>query len=84
MNETIQKLKAIINVLNFNLKTRSQDILPTLKDILSELEESMTIEDKMEELEETIDSVRARYQSKMNKRPFMWRDKDTLLTKMWE
>ena len=38
MNETIQKLKDLINVLNYNLRTHSQDILPTLKEILSELE----------------------------------------------
>jgi len=38
MNESIQKLKDLINLLNYNLRTHSQDLLPTLKEILSELE----------------------------------------------
>lgn len=34
--------------------------------------------------EETIEQVRARYEHKMQKKPFMWWDKQTLYTKMWE
>jgi len=71
MNESIQKLKDLINLLNYNLRTHSQDLLPTLKEILSELEGKQEVITKeaekieVEPNEEVKDVVETDYERAM-------------------
>ena len=71
MNETIKKLKDLINLLNYNLRTHSQDLLPTLKEILSELEGKQEVITKeaekieVEPNEEVKDVVETDYERAM-------------------
>gem|GEM_PF-4812145 len=58
----IEKLKHLKYILDWNLNLNSMDILPTINEIIKELEELA--------IPKTIEELRNEYTEKFNKKPF--------------
>jgi len=70
----IEKLKHLKYILDWNLNLNSMDILPTINEIIKELEELA--------IPKTIEELRNEYTEKFNKKPFGWWDRDVLISKL--
>lgn len=76
--DDFKKLKKMLEEMN---TVDIKEIKEEKKEIIQEPTQEVKEEIKPEE---TIEEVRDRYEQKMQKKPFMWWDKQTLYTKMWE
>lgn len=76
----LQKLKDLKRVLDWNLATKSQDILPVINECIKELED--WTENKKEWTEKTIQELKQEYKDKFGKNPFGWWTKEFLIEKL--
>lgn len=79
--EDFQRIKKIVESMNTPQTPKVEEVKEQLKPKEEKKEE--TIQDiKEDTIEEPIEDIRKRYEEKFQKKPFMWWDRKTLLSKM--